>query len=236
MPLRVTGRGGSPRTPPAGAAVAESGKMTCPGTPKSQSSSLPRLHSPLDCCLFPRRTGSPCVIGKRDAAMSPGGSGGELSLSPTEQDTPGPTRPVDPARIRRNTACVRCRDAKVLLCSASTGPELDAPIGQVQRQHHPRPALFPVHQAGTRLCRRRKATSERRGGGPYPSRPSRPSRAIQAWLLLLCCCGVELLCTWLQGQPSWPWRLPQVPRLTALSHCQHHSRTRLTRPAMHSAQ
>jgi hypothetical protein len=43
--------------------------------------------------------------------MAPPADGGESS--PMDQDTPGPTRANEPARIRRNTACVRCRDAKV---------------------------------------------------------------------------------------------------------------------------
>ncbi|KAK5664254.1 hypothetical protein OQA88_471 [Cercophora sp. LCS_1] len=42
-------------------------------------------------------------------------------LSPTSQETPGPTRINEPTRIRRNTACVRCRDAKVK-CNASLTP------------------------------------------------------------------------------------------------------------------
>ncbi|KAK0736979.1 hypothetical protein B0T21DRAFT_450186 [Apiosordaria backusii] len=46
----------------------------------------------------------------------------QAQFSDTTRDTPGPTRPSEipeHARIRRNTACVRCRDAKVR-CNASS--------------------------------------------------------------------------------------------------------------------
>ncbi|KAK0623320.1 hypothetical protein B0T14DRAFT_172968 [Immersiella caudata] len=51
--------------------------------------------------------------------MDPPAEPGESS--PMEQDTPGPMRANEPVRIRRNTACVRCRDAKVK-CNASLTP------------------------------------------------------------------------------------------------------------------
>ncbi|KAK0711248.1 hypothetical protein B0H67DRAFT_584748 [Lasiosphaeris hirsuta] len=47
---------------------------------------------------------------------------GEPGTSPpAESESPGPTRITEPARIRRNTACIRCRDAKVK-CNASLTP------------------------------------------------------------------------------------------------------------------
>lgn len=113
--------------------------------------------------------------------MSQGGSPNELSpLSPAGQDTPGPgpepgsgpgpTRPVDPGRIRRNTACVRCRDAKVrpIPVSLSRGPRLTP---------HRSSAMPAPRRAGPAsgapswgwTASLTKATSERRGGGSFPA-------------------------------------------------------------------
>lgn len=157
--------------------------------------------------------------------MSQGGSPNELSpLSPTGQDTPGPgpepepapgpTRPVDPGRIRRNTACVRCRDAKVRpvpLITLPRGPRL-TPHRSSAMPAPPRVGHASGVPSWGLTVWSTKATSERRGGGSFPA-----SNELE--LRLLRCCGVESLCTWLQGR-SWRRRSPG-PGLVPPSSYQH---------------
>jgi hypothetical protein len=117
--------------------------------------------------------------------MSQGASPGELSpMSPTGQDTPGPgpgpgpgsapTLPIDPGRIRRNTACVRCRDAKVRPVPLSSlpppWPRSNTPYRRSSAMPAP-PQAGPASGAPSwgLTASSTKATSERRGGGSFPA-------------------------------------------------------------------